>query len=68
MLLSSDGTVRKFAPKRSIKIHGLFWILDQLVAQEHIIKSKAVSLLNIVFKDNLRLWKEAEKRINLWKD
>jgi rRNA maturation endonuclease Nob1 len=74
ILLSSDGTVRKFAPKRSIKIHGLFWVLDQLVEQDHIIPSKAVSLLkslfksNLMYKNNIKLWKEAEKRINLWKD
>src|SRR5690606_5831537 len=41
MLLSSDGTVRKFARKRSINTHGLFWILDQLVEQKHLIPTKA---------------------------
>ena len=64
--------VRKFAPKRSIKTHGLFWILDQLVEQEHVIPSKAVSLLgllfqkNLMYKNNIKLWKEAEKRIKEW--
>lgn len=72
MLLSSDGAVRKFAPKRSIKTHGLFWILDQLVEQKHLIPSNAASLLkflfdnNLMYRNNSKLWKEAEKRIKVW--
>lgn len=73
LLLSSDGMVRKFAPKKGIKLHGMFWILDQLVEQELLEKARAIALLknlfknNLMYKNNVKLWKEAERRINSWK-
>lgn len=73
ILLSSDGKVRKYAKKRSVDTHGLFWIIDELVAKELLTKPEACSMLYQLFKDNLmyknnnKLWKEAETRIKLWK-
>lgn len=72
ILLSSDGLVRKHAKKRELNTHGLFWVMDELVEQEHLSKPDACKKIkqlfknNLMYKNNNKLWKEAEKRIVEW--
>jgi hypothetical protein len=73
-LLSSDGVIRKYAKKEKITTHGLFWVFDELVIQQLLSKEEACRLLNqlfetnLMYKNNNKLWKEAEKRLDQWKE
>jgi predicted nucleic acid-binding protein len=72
ILLSSDGAVRKHAKKIELETHGLFWVIDELVDQEHLSKSEACKKLkqlferNLMYKNNSKLLKEAEMRLKNW--
>jgi predicted nucleic acid-binding protein len=72
MVLSSDKPVRKFAQKNAIEVHGMFWILDQLVEQDMLTGHEASNKLhqlmrsNLIYQNNVKLWKEANKRIISW--
>lgn len=72
MLLSSDKAVRNFAKSMAIDHHGMFWILDQLVENALIPKGLASSKLhellenNIMYNNNMKLWKEANKLFKQW--
>jgi predicted nucleic acid-binding protein len=72
-LLSSDGLVRKFAEQSSIERHGLFWILDELVAQKVITKPVAYAKLtqltsnNLMYLNNRKLQKDIQFRLINWK-
>lgn len=72
LILSSDKPVRNFAKSLSINHHGMFWIFDQLVKIDSLSKSMASNKLrklltgNLMYRDNLALWKEADKRFKLW--
>lgn len=73
MILSSDKAVRNTAKERSVEPHGMFWIFDQLIAQGVIEKPLAASKLeelmdrNLMYRNNVKLWKEANKRLKEWK-
>lgn len=72
LILSSDKPVRNSAKSLSIDHHGMFWIFDQLVEIDSLSKSMASNKLrdlltrNLMYRDNLALWKEADKRFKLW--
>lgn len=72
LLLSSDNVIRKYAKKEKIKIHGLFWVFDELVEKGLLTMDNACILLkqlfetNLMYKNNSKLWREAEQRINEW--
>ena len=73
ILLSSDKAVRNFAKERAVNVHGMFWILDELVVNNLVSKELASSRLhelltnNLMYNNNMNLWKEADKRFKLWK-
>lgn len=72
ILLSSDKVARNHAGRLSIEYHGMFWIFDRLVEENCIIPSKAIEKLhqmvqtNIIYRNNIKLLKEAESRIKQW--
>lgn len=72
MVLSSDKPVRNFAKKVAVEIHGMFWIFEQLVdknlldQEEAIVKIRRLMHTNLIYQNNIQLWKEANKRITLW--
>lgn len=74
MILSSDKAVRNFAKSISVEYHGMFWIFDQFVDQQllnsELAASKLRSLLmgNLMYRDNVELWKEANKRFKIWEE
>lgn len=71
-VLSSDKAVRNYAKNKDISYHGMLWIFDQLIELKIISKKEATIKLkqlvdtNFVFRNNVVLAKEIEKRIRSW--
>ena len=74
IVLSSDKPVRDYAKKMAIETHGMFWILDQLVDHKLLNAEQAANRLrqlmndNLMYKNNVLLWKEANQRFKRWDD
>ena len=72
IVLSSDKPVRNFAKKQTLETHGMFWIFDQLVNHSLLTQRKAADKLhelmnsNLMYRNNLTLWKEANLRFKSW--
>jgi len=71
LVLSSDKKVREFAEKLSIKYHGIFWILDQMVNSQILTKEMGAAKLRELLEMNTmyrhsKTKKEADKRIDQW--
>jgi predicted nucleic acid-binding protein len=71
IVISSDKLVRDFAGKLHLPYHGIFWILDQLVSQGLIEKSKAFEILSEMPKINsmyqaILMKQEIDKRAKIW--
>lgn len=72
IVISSDRIVREFAGRLQLPYHGIFWILDQIVASELISKAKARKILSDMPKVNAMyeatlLKNEVETRMAKWK-
>ncbi|MCF1752356.1 PIN domain-containing protein [Mariniradius sediminis] len=72
IVISSDRIVRDFAGRLQLPYHGIFWILDQIVASELISKAKAREILSDMPKVNAMyeatlLKNEVETRMAKWK-
>lgn len=73
-VLSSDKPVRDCAKRMAIETHGMFWIFDQLVDHKLLNAEQATNRLhqlmntNLMYRNNVLLWKEANKRFTLWGD
>jgi len=66
-VLSNDKRLRIYATKKSIPIKGLFYILDEMVAQEYVTPRTMVEKLLQLKEINKRLpIEEIDKRIKLW--
>jgi hypothetical protein len=72
VVLSSDKPVRRHAENLTIEYHGMFWIFDKLVEEKLLSGVIAISKLtklmhsNIIYKSNLEMVHEVEKRIKSW--
>ncbi|MFO7760144.1 MAG: hypothetical protein ACQES8_04560 [Thermodesulfobacteriota bacterium] len=67
-LLTGDGQLRKTAEQLDIPVHGILWVLDQLVAQEIISKREAHDKLADLLSINSRLPEAAcRSRLKKWK-
>ncbi len=71
MVISSDKLVRDFAGSQGLPFHGIFWILDQVMVESLLSKSKAMSILSQMPKVNslyqaVFMKKEIEKRERIW--
>lgn len=72
VILSSDKPVRNHAKRLAIEYHGMIWIFDQLVTeglltkQEAIAKLKQLVFSNMIYKGNLDMIREMDKRIKIW--
>ncbi|MDH4320941.1 MAG: hypothetical protein OEV73_05515 [Desulfobulbaceae bacterium] len=66
-LLTGDAALRRIAEQKEITVHGILWVLDEIVAggllSEKIMQKKLVQLmaLNPRLPDN-----ECQKRLKLW--
>jgi len=67
-LLTGEAALRKIAGENNIRVHGILWILDQLVGQEVITKKQAHDKLSELKKINPRLpARECDKRLRKWR-
>jgi predicted nucleic acid-binding protein len=73
LLLSSDKVVRQIAKKKSIEYHGILWVFDQLIENQKISKTDAITKLGKLsksiklYQQNTELIKEMQSRIISWK-
>ena len=71
-VLSSDKVLRNYAKNKGIECHGMIWIFDKFVEKGILTKKEASKKLNLlvatnsVFRNNLQLVDEIEKRMKLW--
>jgi predicted nucleic acid-binding protein len=67
-LLTSDGRLRKSAIDKSITVHGILWVFEQLVHKEEITAGEAASKLKELMEIYPRLPREEyHKRLKNWK-
>ncbi len=64
-MLTGDQRMREVAERMNIEVHGIIWIIDELVTKTLISSDKAIVLFEQLLLTNSRLPKdEIEKRIN----
>jgi len=67
ILLTGDEALRHFAKSQNVEVHGIIWILDQLIKHKIITKADAIQALRQIIGHNSYLpKKECENRITLW--
>jgi len=68
MILTGDNVLRKTVKKHDIEVHGILWILDELIIQKIISKYTAYEKLVFLMEINPRLPKKAcTERLENWK-
>lgn len=66
-LLTSDGGLRKAAYQEGIPIHGIFWVLDEMVRLKIISQLRAADALKLMCERGSRLPQdECDKRLKKW--
>ena len=66
-ILTGDNILRKYAESNQIEVHGILWVLDELIKEEQISEKKAYLKLTQLMEINPRLpKKECEKRLKNW--
>ncbi|BCO09327.1 hypothetical protein GF1_17030 [Desulfolithobacter dissulfuricans] len=67
-LLTGDAALRKIAEQAEIRVHGILWVLDELVAEGLISKTEACEKLRQLMSTNSRLpATECRSRLKRWK-
>jgi hypothetical protein len=67
ILLTGDEALRKFAESFGVEVHGILWILDELVQQNIISKPGAVHTLNqLIAHESFLPKKECDERFSIW--
>jgi predicted nucleic acid-binding protein len=67
LLLSGDKQLRGLAKSKGLTVHGIFWLMDQLVNMNILSKPEACTFLKELTSSNKRLPSdECEKRIKKW--
>jgi rRNA-processing protein FCF1 len=68
VLLTGDSKLRKAALATGVEVHGVLWILDELIKSNQIILSKACEALDVMEAKNAFLPRdECDKRRELWR-
>jgi len=66
-LLSGDKKLREAAKKEKVPVHGVLWLLDELISEELLAKPDAIVALKKMQENGARLPAvECEKRIKRW--
>ena len=66
-ILTGDNTLKRYAESNQIEVHGILWVLDELIREGYISNEKAYLKLTQLMKTNSRLpKKECEKRLRKW--
>jgi hypothetical protein len=67
ILLTGDLELREEAKKRKVTVHGLLWILEQLIQEKRLKPPEAAKALRLVFAKNAYLPpKECERLLSQW--
>lgn len=67
ILLSGDKSMRAIATSKQITVHGIFWLMDQLVGLGFLSTAEACAFLKELISINKRLpIAECEHRIKTW--
>ena len=67
ILLNSDGPLRRLAENYGIEVHGVLWLLDELVEYQILPASQAASVLIRMRAKGARLpEEECKKRLRAW--
>jgi predicted nucleic acid-binding protein len=67
-LLTGDGALRRIAEQQNIPVHGILWVLDELIARGLLAKTEAHDKLLQLKELNPRLPDhECRKRLKAWK-
>ncbi len=67
LLLSGDKHLRNLAKSRGLAVHGIFWLMDQMVESIILSKEEACSFLQKLMACNKRLpADECERRLKEW--
>ncbi len=67
ILVTGDSRMRKMAKEKSVKYHGLFWLLDQLVETSVLSATEACDFVQKLIVVNNRLpVDEIDKRVRDW--
>jgi predicted nucleic acid-binding protein len=68
ILLSGDKPLRKLAEKQAVEVHGVLWLLDNLIDHQIIQLRQAVLVLKRILATNARLPEnECRKRFKRWR-
>jgi hypothetical protein len=68
-ILTGDNLMRKWCTKNKMEVHGILWILDNLIAQKHLSKREALVAISRLMEINQWLpILECERRITAWKE
>jgi predicted nucleic acid-binding protein len=68
MLLTGDGALRRVAEKQEIPVHGILWVLDEIISCGLLAKVEVRNKLIQLIEQNQRLpLHECQKRIKAWK-
>jgi predicted nucleic acid-binding protein len=66
-LVTGDEALRKYAESSGVQVHGILWILDELVRNEIIRKNDAAIALRRMLDNECRLPKtECDERFSRW--
>jgi predicted nucleic acid-binding protein len=67
-LLTGDGALRRIATQQEIEVHGILWLLDEMITNELITKTEArVKLLQLMELNPRLPANECQKRLKSWK-
>ncbi len=67
ILLTGDLELRKEAKRRKVKVHGLLWILEQLIESKQFTSRQAAKQLRLILAKNAYLPpKECERLLQQW--
>jgi len=67
ILLTGDKPLRNAAAKNNTRVHGILWVMDQLVKKTIIDHKEAHAKMMLLMKVNNRLpIGECEKRLKRW--
>jgi hypothetical protein len=69
IVVTGDGPLRTAVEREEMEVHGVLWVLDQLVDQTIISSSRAATALNTMVSRGSRLPKaEVQQRLRSWRE